>query len=997
MKRTLGVSLFLVLLASGIRLDAQTSGGFTGQILDPSQATIPGARVTAENIATGQKRDAVTATDGRYSITNLPIGRYKLSATAQGFNTSERASVTINVGQTVTVDFALTPGSVAQVVQVTEQAPIVDPNQGNGATFGNRDVVELPINGRDYARFSLLAPGAVARSNYIADLSFNGLHTVHNQFAIDGVDASRVDQPYMSNGFERGARLLTGSLDTIAEFRVQTSNYRAEYGRAAGSYINIATKTGSNAFHGDAFDYFRNNFLDARNFFNTVAKPQAEYRFNDFGANIGGPIQKDKTFFFLNYEGSRQRIGITGAGTTPSALMRQQVVTTSPALAPIVNEFPFGTSASANPLVDNFVTTGVSKVREDTGSVRLDHTFSDKDTAYVRVNVNDSHVFGPLFGVISSALGLNDFQNVPVRTSNVAIHEEHIFSPSFLNEFLAGMQRWGSHIISDEPYPLVSVNGLTISPGTRGRTKENNASYQLGDNMSYTHGAHTIKWGVSEYRVQIDYGSINTSSLTYTSLADFINNSVASASVTVGNPGSATWAYQTGAYLQDTWQIAPHLTLDYGLRYDYETPPYDPAGRAQAFNTRTDTLGAPGSAYFASNTKDFSPRVALAWQPHNGTVIRMGYGIFYQAYPVGFGAYSVPINNIPGNTTLLRQQIPGLAYPIDPFLSQGTAPLPTVSGFNWNKPDIYVNQWNFTLEQQLTQNMALTVAYVGNHGLNLRRNLNINFYDPTLGERPIPGFSNVNIETASGQNVYNSLQVSLNQRFSHGFEGQFNYTWAHAIDDVQDQGLFSAQPQNNNDFRAERGNSSGDIRHNVSYNVFYQLPFGPGQRFGSHLSGIAGRLVGGWQLASLAIIHTGIADTVYIGTNTYGNGNFTNQRPNFVSGQGFYPANQTINNWLNPAAFALPAKGTFGNLGRNTIFGPGFAQVDASLLKETQVTENTHLEFRAEIFNVFNHPNFAEPDTTFGTPGFGQIFSTFGNTLGEGTARQIQLALKYIF
>jgi hypothetical protein len=994
--RQLGI-LLCILSVGSLPEFAQTAGSLTGQILDASQAAVPNASITALDPDKGLRREAKADNSGRYTIPNLPIGRYDVTVTHPGFETAVEKSVLLQVGANTTVDFVLRPGTISQVVDVTGEAPIIDPNQGQGATFSTRDLVELPINGRDYARFSLLAPGAVARSNYIADLSFNGLHSVHNQFAIDGVDASRVDQPYMSNGFERGARLLTGSLETIAEFRAQTANYRAEYGRAAGSYVNIVSKSGTNQLHGEVFEFFRNNFLDARNFFNMKPNPQAEYRFNDFGGNISGPIVKNRTFYFVNYEGSRQRIGITGSGTTPSALLRSQVLGTSPALALLVAQFPLGTSHTSNPLVDNYITVGVSQVREDTGSVRLDHSFNQKNSLYARVNVNDSHVFGPLFGVTSSALGLSDFQNVPIRTSNATVHDTHLFSPVFLNEFEIGMQRWGSHIISDEPYPNFSVTGLTISPGTRGRTKSNNTSYQIGDAMSYTRGAHSLKWGVTEYRIQIDRNSITTSTLTYVSLQDFINNSVSSASVTVGNPGSATWGYETGAFVQDTWQTRPGLTIDYGLRYDFGTAPFDPAHHAQTFDTRTLTLAPPGTPYFHKNTKDFGPRLAVAWQAAKNTVIRTGYGIFFQDYPVGFGSYSVPTNNLAGNTTLLRQQIPNLSYPLTPFLSQGTAPLPTVAGFNWNKPDIYAQQWNFTVERQFGETNALTLAYVGNHGLNLRRNEDINFFDPTLGRRPIPGFADVNIETASGQSVYHALQASFTQRMRWGLMGSFNYTWAHAIDDVQDQGLFSAQPQDNNNYHAERGNSSGDIRHNVSYQLLYNLPFGRSQHFLSAATGVTDKLVSGWQLASLAIFHTGIADTVYIGSNTYGNGNFTNQRPNAVAGVSQYAANQTINNWLNPAAFSLPAAGTFGNLGRNTVFGPGFAQADLSLLKETRFTESSHLEFRAEFYNVVNHPNFAEPNTTFGTTAFGKVLSTFGSTLGIGTARQIQLAMKLYF
>src|SRR5437660_1466891 len=288
----------------------------------------------------------------------------------------------------------------------------------------------------------------------------------------------------MANGFERGARLLTGSLDTISEFKVQTSDYGAEYGRAGGSYVNIVTKSGTNQFHGSVFEYFRNDILDAENFFAVKTAPKPKFRYNNFGGNIGGPIRRDKTFFFVNYEGSRQRIGITGSGTVPSVALRSQVLTTSPQLKPILDMMPLGQTSTSDPLVDNYNTTSVSRVREDTGSVRVDNIFSQKDSAFVRINVNDSHVKGPNFGVFPTALGVDDHQNVPVRTTNIAIHEQHTFRPTFLNDALIGMQRWTSLIGSKEALPGTTVVGLSIIPGDQGDYRDNATSIQFGDNMS---------------------------------------------------------------------------------------------------------------------------------------------------------------------------------------------------------------------------------------------------------------------------------------------------------------------------------------------------------------------------------------------------------------------------------------------------------------------------------------------------------------------------------
>ncbi len=986
---------FLLFLTLSSGLYAQTAGKLIGQVTDPSQSSVPDSQVIAENTSTGQVRRVTTDTRGTYAINDLPIGTYNVSVTHQGFATIQKSNIQITVAQTATLNFEMQPGTVSQRVEVEATAEAVDVQPGE--TLTNSQVENLPINGRDFARFAFQAPGAVARSNYIADMSFNGQHTVHNQFAIDGVDATRVDQPYMANGFERGSRLLTGSQETVAEFRVQTSDYQAQYGRASGSYVNVASKSGTNAFHGTLFDYFRNDFMDARNFFNTKPDPQAKFRYNDFGANLGGPIRKDKTFFFVNYEGSRQSIGVTGSGTTLSALARQQALATSPALAPLVSNYPIGTSRTSDPLVDNYTTVQSLTVKEDTGSFKLDQTFSEKDTLFVRFNMNEGDVNGPLFGVEASALGVNDHQIVPTRTTNIAVHEQHIFNPHFLNETLIGMQRFASSIGAEEPYPEIFLNALTITPGTRGIYTERNTSYQVGDNMGYTSGAHSLKFGFSLYRVQVDNGSTNTSSLTYQTVNDFIANRASNAALVVGNPGSATWAYQVGLFVQDTWQLRPGLTLDFGLRWDYETPPYDPGGHAQTFDTRTNTLAPPGGAYFKANYNDYSPRFALAWQATPRVVVRTGYGIFYQSYPVGFGAYSVPTNNVPGNTNLTAAETPNLGYPLSQFVNQGTAPLPSVSGFNWNKPDIYSQQWNFTTAYKLSNDSTLQVAYVGNHGLNLRRDINLNLYNPALGRRPNPNFADISLELASGQNVYHALQTSFNKRFTNGLQLDANYTWSHAIDDVDDQGLFDGGPQDYNNYRAERGNSSGDARHSGSFNLLYSLPIGRGRRFLGNSNGLLNRIVGGWDIAGLGQFRSGIAGTVYIPISQTGNFNSTNQRPNVIPFTNVYPVNQNINNWLNPAAFAVPATGTFGNASRGTFYGPGLNNIDLSAIKNTNITESMKLQLRAEIFNVLNHPNFGQPGSTLGTSGFGVVFNTLGRTIGFGTSRQIQLSARINF
>lgn len=994
----------LLLVASALMLApstmAQTTGEITGLVLDSSKASVAGVTVTATNVGTGETRTIQTDSQGHFTLTELRVGTYDVSVEHEGFRRQVRKGVSLNVTETVQLNFTLEVGAATEQVIVTSEAPVIEKSDAStGTTMQTEQLDELPINGRDYARFALLTPGAVLRSNFIADLSFDGLHTVHNQFSIDGIDASRVDQPYMANGFERGARLLTGSLDTISEFKVQTSDYGAEYGRAAGSYVNIVTKSGTNDFHGSVFEYFRNDILDARNFFATAPTAKPEFRYNNFGGNIGGPIRKNSTFFFANYEGSRQRIGITGSGTTPSALLRSEVIATSPQLTDIVNMFPLGTSHTSDPLVDNVTRTSASAIREDTGSVRVDHKISTADSAFFRLNINDSYTHGALFGVFPSALGILDHQSVPLRTTNYAIHETHVFGPNFVNDFLAGMQRWASNIDSRVPFPQTTVVGLSVGPGTEGYFLENNNSFQYGDNMSLVKGRHTIKWGGTVYRIQINANSSDFPSMLFSSIDDFINDKLTQVNISAATPGNGVRATQVGLYVQDTYQLLRTLTVDYGLRYDLETVPHDSNYATRPFDTNCMCLAAAGTPYFAINGKDFGPRVGLAWSPISRIVVRSGYGIYYQDYPVGFGSYYVPSNTITGNITLLQQQIPNLTYPYTPFLSQTATFPPNLGGFPWHKPDIYVNQYNLSVAAQLSTNYSIQVAYLGNHGVNLWREYGINYIDPTLATpaRPLPQFGNVTLQSNSGFSSYNGLQVSIKRRLEKGFLFDLEYSLGHAIDDVDDQGLFASDPQNLNNLKAERGNGSGDIRHNVTFNVMYELPFGHGQRLLGGASGAVDHIVSGWSIASLAILRTGVASTVHIGTNTFGNGDFTNQRPNRVAGVSQYGKGSGPDNFLNPAAYSMPLAGTFGDLGRDTFYGPSYQQVDFSILKKTRLTETKNMEFRAEMFNLFNHPNFDEPDSTFGTGGFGQVFNTLGRTLGVGTSRQIQLALRFNF
>ena len=973
----------------------QVQANITGQVTDASGAAVPGVAIVAHNVATGQSWNATTDGSGHYYVAELAVGTYRVTAEHSGFEKQVIDNVTLSVGSTVAVNISLKIGAISQQVEVSAAAPAFQTtNAATGSTMGNAQVSQLPINGRDYGRFSLLTPGATVREGYIADLSFNGLPDVSNTFSIDGIDATRIDDPYMSNGSERGARLLTGSLDSIGEFSIQTGNYGAQFGRSGGAYINIVSKSGSNNFHGEVWDFFRNTALDARNYFASTNQP---LHYEDFGANAGGPIKKNRLFYYLNYEGSRQGLGVIANGTVPSDAMRAAVQATSPVLMPFIDEMPTSTNVLANdPNAALFTTLATSRVREDTGSVRIDDTLSGRDTAFFRLNLNDSLITGPVFQIFPGSFGLFDGQEIPTRTTNMALSETHIFSPTFTNNFLAGLQRYASTI--DESLgtlPQVKISGLGISPGNFGHYTRTPTSWQLGDTATLVRGPHTFQMGGTVWLISMPYTAQPTDVLTYLSEQDFINNNLHEVAQTAGNPGTVTFQREIGLFFQDAWQVRPGLTVNAGLRWDYDTVPDDEFNQTQSFNPVTGVLNPPGTPYFAANKKNFGPRVSVAWAPnHSNWVFRAGYGIFYTSYPLGDAGFGSPAaNTLPGNFDLFGTTSQPLSYPYTPFLANISVPPPALYGFFPNAPNNYVDQWNFGVGRQLNNNTGILLNYVGNHAINLERDILNNWPDPVTGVAPIPADGVNEIIEWNGQSNYNALQISFKRQMTHGFLYDIAYTWSHGISDEPMADQFGSFPQDNGNFEGDRGDSSNDARHQISYNVLWNLPLGPGHS--SLSTGPASKIAGGWEIAALGFFRTGLADTVYTFDNGP-DGNFQAQRPDCDTGMPLY-GNGAPGDFWNPAAFTNPAANTFGTCPNSVVRGPRFSQTDFSAIKHTPWGERRDVEFRVEIFNLFNHTNFDLPDNFLGDATFGQLLSTVGKEIGFGTSREIQLALKIHF
>jgi len=1015
--------------AASVLAPQSVTGRITGEVFDPSHATVSEADLRAEHLASGQTFKGTTDKTGHYVFPSLPIGEYRITAEHSGFARQVFERVAVEVGETVRLDIDMSLGQVEQAVQVTSRAPLLDTSGATlGVTMVNDQIVDLPINGRDYARFSLLTPGAVLRGSYIADLTFNGLQSGNNQFSIDGVDATRVDEAFMSNGSERGARLLTGSLDTISEFEVQSGDYSAEYGRAAGSYINIVTKSGTNDFHGTAFEFLRNDAFDARNFFQVAGQP-APIRFNNFGGNLGGPVRRNTMFFFANYEGSRQSIGIVGGGTELSPAGMAQA---APAVQPIVALMPTPSTKSpvlsdieltstSNSLVDAVSFFGVNHVTENTGSARLDNIWGSNDTSFFRANVNGSSVAGPLFGVFPTAFGALDHQVIDAQTTNLALGETHTISPRLLNTLLIGMQRYTTSFDEAEPVPVINIAGLNFSPGNRGLYGREPTDIQIGDSISLVKRRHTIKAGVTVWRIDEPYHGFNGgSSVTFTSIEHFLKNVVTAAAVAPAVPGNTTLMTQAGSYVSDAWQVRPGLTVDLGLRYDWNQTPYS-NWPTRVWSNLTDSLTRPGAPTFKSYYGNWAPRIGIAWMPNSKLVFRAGYGFFIEALPIG-NFYNQVTNTLAGSATFSSADIPNLSYPIAQFTSSGKTPPPSLTGFDWYTRNPKSIQWTGSVGYQFSTSMVLLVSYAGNHAFNLDVSNGVNYVNPITGIRPFPQYSNITLDTWIGQSKYNSLQASVRRRLAAGLQFTAAYSWAHASANVPDDGLYGTNPQQPFNMKAEWGDSDNDIRHSLSFDVLYAFPAGLGQKVLHSSSRVIRALTEGWSLAALGLIRTGVANTVYLGTNTYGNSDTTNQRPNYNAGVQIYvprnspaPANSVP--YLNFKAFSLPAQavaptggsggipGAVGSAPDGDFTGPGFSQIDFSLIKQIRTHENLRAEFRGEVFNILNHPNFDSPTlagdggnvwTPAGATSFGIIQNTVGRTIGFGTARQIQLAVKLI-
>jgi len=986
----IGCILLLVLLCAWPLAAQVDRATLTGTVTDSSGAVIPGAKVELTSPTTGLRRDIVTGASGAYLVPGLPIGSYNVVFSQPGFKTVEYKDVVLAVGQTRTLDVQMELGQVATSIEVTAAAETV--NRVSAEISGvveSSQVRDIPLNGRRWATLMTLAPGAISVAGGDQySIRFSGRSRDDNNYTFDGIDASGVQESPQ----KADARLAI-SLDSIAEFKVSSSTYTAESGASGGGQISVVSKTGTNKFHGGVFEFLRNDVFDSRSPFDPSQIPP--FRLNQFGGTLGGPIVKDRTFFYTNFEGLQQRQSRTMIGFVPSAAFKAKALATSPALAPLINAFPAGqTPINAN--VSQLVVTGSNSVREYNGMIRVDHKFTDKTTFFGRYTVDDAFLDNP-----SGAEGARG--TVEVRPSNVVLQLQHIFTPRIVNETKFGVNR------SAYRHPTVGIAPVdTVTPDFDELTPnaldlEIGTTWNYVDNLTITRGRSTFKMGVEIRRVQLNNSgsAIGTATITYASTQDFINNKLDAVAVSPALGVGGMRRTLSMFYGQDEIKASPNLVLNLGVRYEYYSVMHEVLGRALVI----DPIGCkgfcpPGTPYYSPDRNNFAPRVGLAWSPKafkGKTVIRTGFGMYYS--PGQNDDFSDPHESIAQRLNVSSADIPNLSYPIEPFLAQAKVSGVSAKGIARDRRDLYYENWTLSIQQQFPHSFVGSVAYVGSEGHKMFSNYANNRLDPVTRTRPLSAFGQFNIKRNDANSNFHALQASLNRSFTSGWLLQTQYMWSHAIADGSVGAGETVAYQQVDCRRCDRSVTPYDVRHTITMNSVYQLPFGPGKRYG-HAGGFAGKLIGGWELSGIGTASTGrpVNVTVTRSASVMLDGYTSNQRPDVVPGQSIYPANQTIYNWLNKAAFAVPAKYTWGNAGRYIARGPGLWEVDMALEKKTPLSEKVNLSFRAEAFNVFNHPVFANPSANISSSAFGRITSILNSgAIGTGAPRRLQFMLRFDF
>ena len=984
--RVLGLFLLCACLPAFAQVD---HASLSGTVTDSSGGLVPGASVETVSMETGLRRQTLTSSSGTYQIPGLPIGTYTLTVSKAGFRPVEVKNVELAVGQPRTVDARLALGTTSETVEVAADIETLNRTSAEvGGLVEAAQIKEIPVDGRNWASLMLFAPGAI---NYgdagQRAIQFNGHSLDDSNFVFDGIDTSGVQEQT-----QKADARLNIALDSIAEFRVSTSNYTAETGAAGGAQISVVSKTGTNEYHGSAFYMLRNDHLDARSPFDSSTLPS--FTLNQFGASFGGAIVKDKAFFYANYEGLRQDLGETFVNFVPNAAFRSQVLATSPVLGPIVNAYPVGT-VHIDSVTDQSTNVATDTVREDSGMFRFDYRFSDRTTAYARYNIDNAYIDNP-----TDALG--DHNVIPLIPTNFVLQVQHIFSSATMDEAKFGINRANYHNWGYGTSPAsLSVSSFDGVNGTSLDT-EVGTTFNYINNLTSVHGRHTLKAGVEIRRIRLNNSgnTLTTQSISYASAADFINNVASSASYLVGEGVVGNRRTFAMGYFQDDFKLSPQLTLNMGLRYEYYSVAHEILNRSAVVDIAGCGGFCPkGTPYYDPNPHDFGPRVGLAWAPRifqGKTTIRTGFGVYFGGNQND--DFSDPAESAVPRYSWTSSDTPALSWPLTPFINPANALYSPKAIFRHRK-DLSYNNYDFVVQHQLGRGFVAQAGYVGAEGHHLFDKYTVNLINPLTGKRPLAAFSSFGMKTNDGNDNFNALQASLKRRFLRGLLFQANYMWAHGLADASTGSGTSVAFQDMACRACDRSSSPADVRHTFTANGVWDLPFGPGKQLLN--SGMAAKIFGGWSLSGMATARTGTPVNITVSRKAAAlpDGNTSSQRPNYVLGQSIYAANQSIPTvWFNPAAFATPANGTWGDLGRYIGNGPNNYEFDAGLQKAFHLAERARLNFRASAFNLLNNPQWSNPSGNWSSASFGRITSILNTgATGTGAPRRIEFMFRADF
>jgi hypothetical protein len=987
--------VFLTACVAQPCLAQQDRGTILGIVQDSSESVIAGATVVVTNEATGRELKLTTDSSGLFVAPEIPVGTYRVAASLQGFKTKVQEGIVLRVSDRTRLVMTLEPGEVREIVTVTGETPLIETASNTlGGTIESAQVQNLPLNGRDPNVLLAQIPGVNLRGNMFQQ-SMNGLNTGGQSvslvtFLMDGVDASRVDAQTITITYGRSQnRIARVNAEGIQEFRMYQNSFSAEFGSSTGAAVNIITRSGGNAFHGSAFEFFRNEKLDARNYFNRCTTPgcsqpaKPAFRLNQFGGSLGGPIVKDRAFFFASYEGIRQRTGTTLLQLVPTQEFRNSLPAV---LRPVADMLPLpNAGGSADPRV-GFRNEGRSGfLNEDSIFVRVDYNLSAKDRLSTRYNANSSLTrthFGVGTGQIAPSEGL---------LQSAKITYTRTFSPTLVNEASFAFNRMhidprGSIDPAVTAFPVTSTGGMaSIGPALFDLSMVGNSFTGL-DTVSWVKGRNQFKFGTQIIRNQHNKALFDQKTVSYANLDDFARNSPTSVGL-LGYDRTGLRNTYYNFFVEDNIQATRKLSVMAGLRYQFETSPADANDRQANFDPVTG-LDPAGTQLMKMPKTNFGPRLSFAYSPFDSgkTVVRGAYGIYF----VNFNATLVqntPINTgRPTTVSLTRVQEPNLVgFPFPDVSSfSGVRTLSAVQR-DWNTP--YVQNWNFNIQQELADSLRLQVGYVGNKGTHIiTPGQNLNRFLPGTMIRPYAGFGDITYLRANGISNYNSLQVVLTKRLSRGLHFNVNYTWGHALDDSPP--IFSANSDDQN-VRLDYGTTESDVQHLLSFDYVYEIPAA---------RGLPRWLGEGWQINGLTEMRSGLPINVMCGCDPLRVSQF-NSRADFRSaGEPPQPSPVLIpSGQLSFAAFAAPPAGRIGNVARGAFRGPAVYNFDFSLFKGFRI-ERHRFQFRVEFFNIFNTPQFNLPASSIASPGnFGISTSTLTTVSNFGTQRQIQFGLRYNF